>query len=76
MVFMSVAVVVMQAVIKSDPEFGVEIPDVVVYAIAGFGLVYAGILNMMSGTVTAKLFRNVIVAGVGVGLVYFILGKF
>ncbi|WP_313397417.1 hypothetical protein [Acinetobacter variabilis] len=76
MLLMSVAVVMMQAVIKSVPEFGVKIPDVVVYAIAGFGLVYAGFLNMLSGTVIAKLFRSLVVAGVGIGLVYFIVEKF
>lgn len=72
----SVAVVMIQAVIKSVPEFGFKIPDVIVYAIAGAGLVYAGILNLMSGTVSAKIFRSVVVVGVGIGLVYYILEKF
>lgn len=76
MILVSVAVVMMQSVIKSVPEFGFKIPDVIVYAIAGAGLVYAGVLNLMSETVPAKLFRTGVVVGAGVGLVYFVVEKF
>lgn len=72
----AVAVVVMQEMLKTMPELQIKIPDVIVYSIAGIGLVYAGFLSMLSGTTTAKLFRGVVVIAVGISIVISIYAQF
>ncbi|MGC0986549.1 hypothetical protein ACTUSZ_19075 [Pantoea eucalypti] len=72
----AVAVVVMQEMLKTMPELQIKIPDVIVYSIAGIGLVYAGFLSMLSGTTAAKLFRGVVVIAVGISIVISIYAQF
>lgn len=72
----AVAVVVMQEMLKTTPELQIKIPDVIVYSIVGFGLVYAGYLSMLDGTVTAKIFRSVVVIAVAISVVIRIYDQF
>ena len=73
--FFVMMIVVMQEMFKSMPELGFSIPNLIVYVAAALGLVYAGILNVLAGTVSAKLFRTfVLVIAVGLLLFYILKG--
>lgn len=72
----AVSVVVMQERLKTTPELQIKIPDVIVYSIAGIGLVYTGFLSMLYGTIAAKLFRGVVVIAVAISTVIGIYAQF
>lgn len=73
--FASIMILTAQQIIKSMPEIGFTIPDMLIYAICGIGFIYAGFMNIVSGTTTAKIFRCFVVSGLIVVLVwkYFML---
>ncbi|ELW2866176.1 hypothetical protein QMI71_004578 [Salmonella enterica] len=73
--FSAIIILTAQQIIKSMPEIGFAIPDMLIYIICGIGFTYAGFLNVVAGTTTAKIFRYFVVSGLVVVSVwkYFIL---
>lgn len=59
---------VLQEILKSTPELQTKLPDVVAYPIVGIGLAYSGLLSMLASTVTAKLFRCMVLVAVGLSI--------
>lgn len=68
--FVALIVVAAQELVKSMPEFYLKIPDLIVYVIAVLALIYAGFLNILAGTTTAKIFRGLIVVGLITAVIY------
>lgn len=68
-------VVTAQELVKAMPEFDFKIPDLIVYGIAGLAFIYAGFLNALAGTTTAKIFRVLVVVGIIAAVIWGIVEK-
>lgn len=56
-------------------EMGFQLPNMLIYIVASVLLIYAGILNALSGTTSAKIFRGLVVGGLIVAAIWFIVEK-
>lgn len=54
---------------------GFQLPDLLIYIVTGVLLVYTGVLNVLSGTTTAKIFRGLVVVGLIAAAIWFIFEK-
>ncbi|CNM03684.1 hypothetical protein [Yersinia pseudotuberculosis] len=73
--FVVLIVVTAQELVKSMPEFNFKIPDLIVYGVAVLAFIYAGFLNALAGTTTAKIFRGLIVVGLIAAALWFLVEK-
>nr|WP_241392369.1 hypothetical protein [Serratia entomophila]ULG11299.1 hypothetical protein 345p3_00009 [Serratia entomophila] len=71
---MALMVVAAQQVIGSL-DMGFKLPDILIYIVSCVLLIYAGILNALSGTTTAKIFQGLVVGGLIAAVIWFIVGK-
>ncbi|EKD1851902.1 hypothetical protein OQ664_003912 [Salmonella enterica] len=72
--FVALMVVSAQQVIELL-EMGFQLPNMLIYIVASVLLIYAGILNALSGTTSAKIFRGLVVGGLIVAAIWFIVEK-
>lgn len=71
---MALMVVAAQQVV-SLLDMGFKLPDILIYIVSCGLLIYAGILNALSGTTTAKIFQGLVVGGLIAAVIWFIVGK-
>lgn len=72
--FVALMVVSAQQVIESL-EMGFQLPNILIYIVVGVLLIYAGVLNALSGTTSAKIFRGLVVGGLIMAAIWFIFEK-
>lgn len=72
--FVALMVVSAQQVIESL-EMGFQLPKILIYIVVVVLLIYAGVLNALSGTMTAKIFRGLVVVGLIATAIWFVFEK-